>query len=86
MSWDLSFAMSENKQTDFDFSAPLSRHPNDVSVDTEDLIKAGILTIEDFKCGKTAISSKQYADFRRKFKNMDSSGSSLAKNLQRKLR
>jgi hypothetical protein len=61
------FAMSENKQVSFDFSAPLSRHPNDASVDTEDLIEAGILSINDFKSGNTSISSKQYLDFRRKF-------------------
>ncbi len=58
---------SGNNQASFDFSAPISRHPNDMSVDTEDLIEAGILSIDDFKSGNTAISSKQYADFRRKY-------------------
>ena len=58
---------SGNKQSSFDFSAPISRHPNDASVNTEDLIEAGIICIDDFKSGRTAISSRQYADFRQKY-------------------
>jgi hypothetical protein len=49
----------------FDFSPPMHKHPKDPSISSQDLINAGILTIEDFKNGTAGLSLeafKRYMD------------------------
>ena len=48
----------------FDYTPPKQRHPKDPSIDTLDLISAGIITLEDFKIGKSALSAEAYAKWK----------------------
>ena len=44
----------------FDFSPPKHKHPKDPSIATQDLLDAGILTLEDFRNGKAGLSAEAY--------------------------
>jgi hypothetical protein len=49
----------------FDFTPPKQRHPKDPSIDTQDLIDAGILTLEDFGKGvAVALSAEAHAKWK----------------------
>ncbi len=45
-----------NHDAKFDFAPPTSRHPKDPTIVTQDVIDAGVLTLDDFKAGKSAMS------------------------------
>ena len=49
---------------DCDFSPPKQLHPKDPSIATQDLIDAGILTVEDFRKGTTALTAEAHAKWK----------------------
>ena len=53
----------------FDFSPPKLNHPKDPTIATQDLIDAGVLTLDDFKKGNSALSVEQYAAYVLKVRN-----------------
>jgi hypothetical protein len=42
-------ASSSGQDKPFDFSVPKQRHPNDYSIDTNDILASGFLSLSDFK-------------------------------------
>ena len=57
----------------FDFSPPKLNHPKDPTIATQDLIDAGVLTLDDFKKGNSALSVEQYAAYVLKLKEVRNS-------------
>ena len=50
----------------FDFTPPKQRHPKDPSITTQDLLDADIITLEDFKNGRSALSVEAHERFKKK--------------------
>ena len=44
----------------FDFSPPKHKHPKDPSIASQDLIDAGILTLEDFRNGNAGLTAEAF--------------------------
>ena len=44
----------------FDFSPPKHKHPKDPSIASQDLIDAGILTLEDFRNGNAGLAAEAF--------------------------
>jgi hypothetical protein len=44
----------------FDFSPPKHKHPKDPSIASQDLIDAGVLTLDDFKNGRAGLTEEAF--------------------------
>ena len=65
-SWDDGFAHFSGKSSTnvkFDFSPPRHKHPKDPSIASQDLIDAGILTLDDFRNGKAGLTVEAFKKF-----------------------
>ena len=48
------------KMVKFDYTPPVQKHPKDPSISSQDLIDKGILTLEDFSCGRAGLSVEAF--------------------------
>jgi hypothetical protein len=59
-SWDDGFSGKPSANVKFDFSPPEQKHPKDPSIASQDLIDAGILTLEDFRNGNAGLTAEAF--------------------------
>jgi hypothetical protein len=49
--------------TKFDFAPPKHTHPKDPSIASQDLIDAGVLTLDDFKNGRAGLTAEAFNQY-----------------------